>query len=78
MISTKPEPTPDGPKEILVIASRLKNYIKKVHDLNCSDGVLEPLSEELRRLANRAVRNAVEDGRKTVLERDMDFLKRQT
>jgi histone H3/H4 len=59
-----------------VIASRLKNFIKQAHDLNCSDGVLEPLSEEVRRLAGRAARNAAEDGRKTILERDFDFLKR--
>jgi hypothetical protein len=76
IIASKPEPEPDGPKEVLVIASRLKNFIKQAHDLNCSDGVLEPLSEEVRRLAGRAARNAAEDGRKTILERDFDFLKR--
>lgn len=76
VIATKEPPLPQGPREVLVIASRLKSYIKEVHGMNTSDGVLEPLSAELRRIANRAARNAAEDGRKTVLERDFDFLLR--
>ena len=77
VLSTKaPPPVPESAKEVLVIASRLKNYIKEVHGMNTSDGVMEPLSAELRRIANRAARNAAEDGRKTVLERDFDFLLR--
>ena len=76
VIGTKEPPLPQGPHEVLVIASRLKNYIKEVHGMNTSDSVMEPLSAELRRIANRAARNAAEDGRKTVLERDFDFLLR--
>jgi hypothetical protein len=76
VVSTKEPPVPAGPHEVLVIASRLKNYIKEVHGMNTSDGVLEPLSAELRRIANRAARNAAEDGRKTILDRDLDFLLR--
>ena len=74
--SRQPEPAP-GPREILVVASRLKDYIRKAYGMNTSDGVLEPLSDELRRLAARAADNAREDGRKTVLDRDFDFLKRR-
>lgn len=76
VVGTKAPPLPAGPKEVLVIASRLKEYIKAVHNMNTSDGVLEPLSAELRRICNRAARNAAEDGRKTVLDRDFDFLLR--
>jgi histone H3/H4 len=42
--------------------------------MNTSDGVLDPLSDELRRLCVKAVENAKEDGRKTLLDRDFDFL----
>jgi hypothetical protein len=76
VVGTKEPPVPAGPHDVLVIASRLKNYIKDAHGMNTSDGVLEPLSAELRRIVNRAARNAAEDGRKTVLERDFDFLLR--
>jgi hypothetical protein len=76
VVSTKQPPLPAGPREVLVIASRLKSYVKEVHGMNTSDSVLEPLSAELRRIVNRAARNAAEEGRKTVLDRDFDFLLR--
>lgn len=65
-----------GPKEILVVASRFKDYIKAVHGMSTSDRVFEVISEELRRIANKAAANAKEAERKTVLDRDFDFLKR--
>jgi hypothetical protein len=65
-----------GPQEILVVASRFKDYIKAVHGMNTSDRVFEVISEELRRIANKAAGNAKEADRKTVLDRDFDFLKR--
>jgi len=65
---------PAGPREVLVIASRLKDYIRQRYGMNTSDGVLEPLSDELRRLCDRAVVHAREDGRKTLLDRDFAFL----
>ena len=76
VVGIKEPPVPEGAREVLVIASRLKNYIKEVHGMSTSDGVMEPLSAEVRRIANRAARNAAEDGRKTVLERDFEFLLR--
>ena len=65
---------PPPPKEVLVIASRLKDYIRTRYGMNTSDGVLEELSDHLRKLADRAVMHAREDGRKTVLDRDFAFL----
>jgi len=62
------------PKEVLVIASRMKDYIRGRYGMNTSDGVLDPLSDEVRRLCDRAVQVAREDGRKTVLDRDFAFL----
>lgn len=65
---------PPAPREVLVIASRLKEYIRQRYGMNTSDGVLEDLSDHLRRLCDRAVLHAREDGRKTVLDRDFAFL----
>lgn len=73
--SEPPKPaTPDPPKDVLVVVSRLKQYVKARFDMNTSDTVLDPLSDEMRRLCERAARNAREDGRKTILARDFDFL----
>jgi hypothetical protein len=65
------QPPPVAPEEILVIASRLKDYIRARSGMNTSDAVLEPLSELLRRACDEAIRNAGREGRKTVLERDL-------
>lgn len=65
---------PAAPREVLVIASRLKDYIRQRYGMNTSDGVLEPLSDALRRLCDRAVLAARDEGRKTLLERDFAFL----
>jgi len=75
VVGTKAYDTPAGaPVEVLVIASRLKHYIREVHGLNTSDAVMDVLSEHLRQLANRAAEAAKEAERKTVLDRDLDFL----
>lgn len=70
VVGAKPTPVPEGPREVLIVASRLKHFIRETWGMNTSDGVLEPLSEEVRRLCVKAVEKAKEDGRKTVLERD--------
>lgn len=76
VVTTKADETPpDAPREILIIASRLKHYIRTVHGFNTSDAVLEALSDHVRRLVNRAAQNAREDDRKTILDRDLDFLR---
>ena len=61
---------PGLPREILVVASRLKAYVKASGDMNTSDAVLEVLSEKLRDLCDGAIERAKEDGRKTILDRD--------
>jgi hypothetical protein len=59
------------PEEVLVVASRLKEYVKARSGMNCSDRVLIPLSEIVRRAADQAIRNAEKDERKTILDRDV-------
>ncbi len=57
--------------EVLIVASRLKDYVRERSGFNTSDRVLEPLSKIVRRVCDEAIRNAVRDGRKTVLDRDI-------
>jgi hypothetical protein len=65
----KPESKP--PEEILIISSRLKDYIRARSGYNTSDRVLEPLSDLVRRFCDEAIKNAQRDGRMTVLDRDV-------
>lgn len=64
------------PQEILIIASRLKEYVQARADYNTSASVMEVLSDYVRVLCDRAIDNARAEGRKTVLDRDFDFLKK--
>jgi hypothetical protein len=64
---------PAGPKEVLVIASRMKEYVRQRYGMNTSDAVMEVLSDQLRKLCDRAVIQARDDGRKTLMDRDFDF-----
>jgi hypothetical protein len=64
------------PREVLVIASRLKDYIQARSEFNTSASVMDVLSDQLRVLCDRAIDNARSEGRKTVLDRDFDFLKK--
>ncbi len=57
-------------KEVLIVASKLKKYIKDRAGMNCSADVLEILSDYVRHQANDAVDKAREDGRKTVKAKD--------
>ena len=58
------------PQDILVVASKLKNYIRARSGMNTSDGVLAALSHTLRDLCDEAIQQAYQDGRKTVMDRD--------
>jgi hypothetical protein len=59
------------PREILIVASRLKDYIRAKSGYNTSDGILAPLSDAVRRICDEAIANAARLERKTVLERDI-------
>ena len=60
----------DVPREVLIVVSKLKAYIKARSGMNTSDAVSEALSDHLRRLCDLAIDNASVDNRKTVLDRD--------
>ncbi len=58
------------PRDILIVASKMKNYIKAKSGMNTSERVLEPLSDKVRELCDDAIERARAEGRKTVLDRD--------
>ena len=63
-----PSPSID---EVLIVASRLKEFIRRESGYNTSDRVLAPLSDIVRRVCREAIENARRDGRMTVLDRDL-------
>lgn len=58
-------------KEVLIVVSKLKTYIKDKSGMNSSGGVAGTLSDQVRALCDQAIENAKKDGRKTVMERDI-------
>ena len=63
-------PKGDYPVDILIVASKLKTYIKAKHDMNTSGNVMEALSHIVRLEADKACEKARADGRKTLMDRD--------
>jgi len=61
---------PEG--EVLVVASKIKNFIRAESSMNTSAAVLEKLSSKVKELCRQAIAKAKEDGRKTVMDRDFD------
>ncbi|MFP8874019.1 MAG: hypothetical protein VCB42_05675 [Myxococcota bacterium] len=59
-------------QEVLVVASKVKKYIRDSGDMKTSGTVLTALSDRLRRMCDQAIQNARSDGRKTVLDRDFE------
>ena len=60
----------DLPEDILIVVSKLKNYIKARGDMNTSGDVADILSDIVRRYCDDAIDRARTDGRKTVMARD--------
>lgn len=72
-IAPTPAPAPPAAqesREILVVASKLKAYVRERSGMNTSDAVMEILSDKLRELCRDAIKRAQRDGRRTVMERD--------
>lgn len=69
-IST-PKAEADLPRDVLVVMSKFKQYIRDKSGFNTSDNVVGVLSDHLRMIATQAIRNAAQDSRKTVLDRDV-------
>jgi hypothetical protein len=63
-------PAADSGDEVLVVASRLKAYIRARSGMNTSESVLDELSRIVREHTDRAIDEARADGRRTVMDRD--------
>ncbi len=63
-------PKAEVPREILIVASKFKDYVREVHGLNTSANVMERLSDLVRELADEASQKAKAEGRKTLMDRD--------
>jgi hypothetical protein len=61
----------ETPKEVLVVVSKVKTYIRAKSGMNTSDAVTEALSELVRSTCDQAVERAKSEGRKTVMARDI-------
>lgn len=72
IVQAKPTSGDVNEEEILIVASKLKQYIKDRYDMNTSANVMEALSRDVRRLTDRAVEKARSEGRKTVMDRDYE------
>jgi len=68
--SPAPPPEKNLDKEILIVVSKLKAYVRARGDMNTSDNVADLLSERLRTLCDEAIRRARKEGRKTLMDRD--------
>lgn len=74
-----PTAADDVPREVLVVVSKLKAYIRARSGFNTSDAVVDVLSDHLRKVCDRAIEQATTEGRKTVLDRDFrDVVKAQS
>jgi hypothetical protein len=69
--TSAPEPSGATSREVLVIASRLKEYVRAKSGFKTSDRVLGPLSDIIRGIADEAITNARREGRMTLLDRDV-------
>ncbi len=57
-------------KEVLIVASKLKNYIRDRSGMNTSAAVVDVLSDKIREITDAAIGSAKREGRKTVMDRD--------
>jgi hypothetical protein len=58
-------------KDVLIVISKVKAYIRAKSSMNTSDAVTEALSELVRAKCEEAIERAKSDGRKTVMARDI-------
>ena len=60
-------------QDILIVVSKLKNYIRAASEMNTSGNVAPTLSAMIRKLCDDAISRAKSDGRKTVMDRDFQL-----
>jgi hypothetical protein len=63
---------PASDEDILIVASKLKAYIKAKSGMSTSAEVMDKLSDKVRAMADKAIHRAELASRKTVLDRDVE------
>lgn len=56
--------------QVLVVASKVKAFIKEKSGMNTSASVIDALTKIVENECNKAIENAQKDKRKTVMDRD--------
>jgi hypothetical protein len=74
--SSNPALSSNVDRDVLIVVSKMKKYIKDRSGMNCSDAVAEQLSDHVRAICDDAIRAAAADNRKTVLDRDVPRTRR--
>lgn len=59
--------------EILVVTSKVKKFIKEKGEMNTSAETIEVLTKAIEQLCLRGIESAKNDGRKTVMARDISI-----
>lgn len=57
--------------DVLVVTSKVKKFIKEKGDCNTSAETIDVLSQAIERLCAKGIEHAKNDGRKTVMARDI-------
>ena len=57
-------------QEVLVVVSKLKNYVRAQSGMNTSSSVASKVTEIVKALCDQAIEKAKADGRKTLMDRD--------
>ena len=57
--------------DALVVASKVKKYIKEKAEMNTASSSIDALSIVVAQACDKAIENAKSDGRKTVMDRDV-------
>lgn len=57
--------------DILVVASKVKKYIKEKADMNSSAALMQVLTNLVTKAIDQAIEHAKQEGRKTVMDRDL-------
>lgn len=59
-----------APQDVLIVASKLKDYIRIKSGMNTSANVMDRLSDMVRLQCDKAIERAAKESRKTVMDRD--------
>ena len=57
--------------DLLVVTSKVKQYIREKSQMNTASNLISVLSEKIKGLCDQAIQHAQAEGRKTVMDRDL-------